>query len=63
MELLPITVFLFLASVALNAWFTWKMLEAHRGRHHTIEDMFVDNFSALADRLEELERKHNWKGD
>lgn len=54
MELL-VTIALFATSVGLNAWFTWQMFRVHRERHDKTEDMALDCFSALADRVEAIE--------
>lgn len=54
---------LFIASIILNAWFTWQMFQIHKQHHGRIENVVVDTFSALADRVEELEKKHNWTGE
>jgi len=61
--MLPIIIGLFIASLILNAWFTWQMFKIHKEHHGRIQDIVVDTFYSLANRIEELEKKHNWTGE
>ena len=61
--MLPIIIGLFIASIILNAWFTWQMFQAHKEHHNRMQDIVLDTFHSLANRIEELERKHNWTGE
>lgn len=61
--MLPIIIGLFIASLILNAWFTCQMFQAHKEHHNRMQDIVVDTFYSLANRIEELERKHNWTGE
>jgi len=40
-----------------------KCFKIHKEHHGRIQDIVIDNFSFLADRVEKLEKKHNWTGE
>jgi len=61
--MLPVMIGLFIASIILNAWFTWQMFQAHKEHHNRMQDIVVDTFYSLANRIEELEKRHNWTGE
>ena len=63
MEMLPLVLVLFVASMALNGWFVWQMFKAHGEKHDRIESMWIDCHSNLADRVEDLEKTMKWKGE